>query len=66
MYIITVQDTIIDKCLSYCTKFIIKYENYAEKPFVGQFTRVLGIQKHAGVGGCREPTVYAFHSGLAV
>lgn len=39
MCIITVQDTLIDKRLSYCTKSVIKYENYAEKPYVGQLTR---------------------------
>lgn len=47
-YTITAQDTIIDKCLSYCTKFIIKYENYAEKPLVGQFPRVLGWEAAEG------------------
>lgn len=47
-YTITAQDTIIDKCLSYCTKFIIKYENNAEKPLVGQFPRVLGWEAAEG------------------
>lgn len=38
MCIITIQGTLIDKRLSYCTKSI-KYENYAQRPFVGKFTR---------------------------
>lgn len=41
-YITTLQDILIDKRLSDYTKFMIKYENYAEKPFVGQFTRGAG------------------------
>lgn len=55
-YTVTVQDTLTDKRLSYCAKFMIKYENYAGKPLVGQLTRVLETQTHEGVG-CRKPSV---------
>lgn len=55
-YTVTVQDTLTDKRLSYCAKFMIKYENYAGKPLVGQLTRVLETQTHVGVG-CRKPSV---------